>query len=211
MAILHFAYPTGMLPVVGVSDDRPVREFRPDSNDAVAWRPGKLWSLWEMLNNWAYFYLHIGLGLGWAELDLKTYRKQEIWTAGLAGTEPTFIEASNPIVDALYQRCEQINSSLPYQDFGAIPGKVASLQAKILSARKNPLAKGKLAINELIDDVEHIKNDFMLILSKRHYYYITPELFKNYGKPDLFGEKVTKKFPKARDDIERGGKLLGSR
>jgi hypothetical protein len=148
-----------------------------------------------MLSNWAYFYLHIGLGLGWAELDLKSYRKQEVWAAGIAPPTLTFIEASNPIVQAL--RCEQINSTLPYQDLGAIPGNMAALQAKILASQKSPLAQGKLSLNELIDDVECIKNDFMLILSKRYYYYVTPELCGYYGKPHLFGERVAQKFPAA--------------
>jgi hypothetical protein len=48
----------GTFPVVGgCIISAPLRDFRADSNDAVAWHSGKLWSLWDMLKvNAAAFY-----------------------------------------------------------------------------------------------------------------------------------------------------------
>jgi len=44
-----------------------VRDFQSDSNGAVAWRPGKLWSLWDIMMNYQIFgFCHLLQAL-WAE------------------------------------------------------------------------------------------------------------------------------------------------
>jgi hypothetical protein len=50
--------------------------------------------------------------------------------------------------------------------------------------------------------------DFRLVLSKHRFYYLQHSISSFYGKPNLFGDAVVKKFPKAQSDIERAGNCL---
>jgi hypothetical protein len=43
-----------------VNCERPVRDFQSGSNDAVECRPGKPWSLWDMLRIYAQDYIELG-------------------------------------------------------------------------------------------------------------------------------------------------------
>jgi hypothetical protein len=38
----------------------PVRDFQSDGNRSAPWHPGKLWSLWEMLRDYAENYIQLG-------------------------------------------------------------------------------------------------------------------------------------------------------
>jgi hypothetical protein len=76
-----------------------------------------------------------------------------------------------------------------------------------MAQRKPPLRK-KLNVEELLNDVARIKNDFLYILSERWYYSVAPLDSELYGKPDLFGPKVAKKFGFAGRDIEHAGNCL---
>jgi hypothetical protein len=59
-----------------------------------------------------------------------------------------------------------------------------------------------------LKDVVQLKNDFRYTLAKRKFYSINSELLPYYGKPELFGAAVAKKFPKARNDVEWAGNCL---
>jgi hypothetical protein len=62
--------------------------------------------------------------------------------------------------------------------------------------------------NDILDDVMKIKDHFTILLSTVKFYYIRPTFARFYGKPQLFGDLVAEKFPKASEDIERAGNCL---
>jgi len=160
-----------------------------------------------MLNTWGYQYLHIGLALAYAEVDLQRYRNQK--TAGVAPPQPSVIEPNNPIIDALYAKCDDILALLSGQDLEPIPGNIERLKAKIIVARTQRGALiGYLPTDEILNDVVRLKNDFALILSSRFFYDLSPAEARFYRKSALFGEMVAKKFNAARDDIESAGNCL---
>jgi len=160
-----------------------------------------------MLSNWGYLYFHIGQGLGYAELDLQKYRAATAAPIGVASPTPSTIESHNPIIAALYGHLSTIGRMVEFQELGTIPRDAETLKAKIDGTRKkNPLAL--LFVDEILSDVQRLQNDFRYILEKRKFYSISPELVEHYGKPELFGVAVTKRFSKASDDIESAGNCL---
>lgn len=160
-----------------------------------------------MLSNWGYVYFHIGQGLAYAELDLLRYQSRLV--SGVAPAPPSTIEPTNPLITALYGHCATVLSMVEYQDLGTLPRDVDRLKTKIEVAKgSNPVFSKNLSTDEILKDVQTIKNDFRYLLERRKFYSISPELFSNYGKPELFGRPVAKKFPLARNDIEWAGNCL---
>jgi hypothetical protein len=165
-----------------------------------------LWSLWDMMSNWGYRYLHIGAALAYAEVDLQRYALRQ--ALGVAPIQRSEIEADNPIIDALYSRCEEISALSQDQELGAIPGNVTRLKARIIAARKQiPNGRGLLT-EQILEDVTRLKNDFAYILENRFFYDLEPGLHGYYANPELFGGQVTVKFKESRDDIEHAGNCL---
>ena len=178
----------------------PAYKRCPSLENAV---PHGRWSLQDMLNHWGYRYLVIGNALTHMEMSLEVH-------LGLIGDSEhdrrtSDIQTDGGAREYLLAKCHEIEGFLSDQDLGTIPGNVASLMAKIMVARRN---KAPLYAVDLLKDVQRLKNDFALILSNRFFYSVRPELNDLYGKPELFGEKVAKKFPKATSDIEWAGNCL---
>lgn len=156
-----------------------------------------------MLNHWGYRYLVIGNALTHMETSLEVH-------LGLIGGSEKDRRASDLQADEtargeLLAKCHEIEGFVSDQDLGAIPGNLTALMAKIMVARRDKIP---LYATDLLKDVQRLKNDFALILSKRFFYSLRPEFNELYGKPALFGERVAKKFPKAADDIEWAGNCL---
>lgn len=169
-----------------------------------------LWSLWQMLEQWGYFYTHIGLAIGYSEAALIERRIQLTNANSLAANsgEPLYIRTDEAIVSAIYARCGEIARLAKPQDLGAVPRNAEVLKAKIEVAKRKPLMGQKLNIEELLNDVERIKNDMLYILESRLFYSLTSQAAEIYGKPELFGPKVAKKFSAACADIEWAGNCL---
>jgi hypothetical protein len=180
----------------------PLREARPDGNGAFIWYPGRLWSLLDMLEKWGYFYVHVGLALGYSDLDLTKFVEAGSNAAGL----PVQIEVNHPIVSSLESRCDEILKFTKDQELGAVPSHASHIKAKIAAAKRRK--DQSLNARELLDEVGRIKNDLFYILSQRPFYSLRPVDVQLYGQPMLLGARVAKKFPKARKDIERAGNCL---
>src|SRR6266446_5558809 len=148
-----------------------------------------------MLDNWGYRYLHVGLALGYAEVDLQRHRDQKV--AGLA-PQPSTIALPNPIITNLYSRLDDISKLSEEQDLAVIARNIFSLKAKIVTAHQRHTV---LPTDELLDDVTRIKNDLLHVLSSRCFYLLTTEQAVYYVQTELFGVGVAKKFKEANDDI----------
>lgn len=160
-----------------------------------------------MLDHWGYRFLGIGQALGFIEVDLQNHRKQ---TGGsLTGHGTSTIPPDHPVAKFVLAKCDEILKLIgDLDDLGAIPQNVRLLHVKFFAASPHALNPVPIYTNDLIQDVERIKNDFLYILSNRFFYYLRPDIASNYGKPELFGAPVAKKFKEARDDIEHAGNCL---
>jgi hypothetical protein len=161
-----------------------------------------LWSLWDMLNHWGYKYFVIGTAIAYTELGLINHRRSVNALNNPNGT----IEYSNPIVKLLKDKLNEIQKFGDDRNLGAIPQNIRRLVAKIHAG--GPGTDRPLYIDDLLEDVTRIKNDFSYVLIERSFYSIRPELLEYYGQPELFGPRVAKKFNAARSDIERAGSCL---
>lgn len=159
-----------------------------------------------MLDHWGYKFLGIGTALGYMELDLQNHRKA---TGGsTVGHGTSTIDPDHPVAKFVKAKCDEILKLSFDCELGTIPRNIRRVHVKLLQANPRLPQPIPLYTNDLLEDVTLIKNDFLYLLSKRLFYYLPSETAEFYGKPDLFGENITKKFPKARDDLERAGNCL---
>jgi hypothetical protein len=170
------------------------------------WDSCRLWSLQDMLETWGYNYLIIGTALAYAETELEKHRAK---TGGAtAGHGTSILDPDDQAATLLEAKCDEVISLAADQDLGVITTNCELLKAKISTTRKQKPRGLELYTNDILDGVRRIKNDLIIILSRKYFYYLKPGSEKNYGKPELFGPAVAKKFKAARDDIERAGNCL---
>lgn len=169
--------------------------------------PYGLWSLWDMLSHWGYIYFSIGAELAYLEVALENHRTK---TGGaIAGHGTSLLDPDHVVAGEVIERCNTIIRLAPArQELDAITTNAEVLKTKILNSRRQKPHHLEIYTNDTLDDVRKIKNDLRIILSKRLFYFLRPDLSEFYGQPELFGERVAKKFPNARDDIESAGNCL---
>jgi hypothetical protein len=184
----------------------PLREFPSDSSGAIGWHPGKLWSLWDMLNDWGYDYLNIGTALAYVETDLENHRKRT--NGAIAGHGTSILDPDDQVAHFVQSKCDEILRLAPNHDLEPIPTNIEILKATIIKARMQKPHGPEIYTNDILKDVQRIRNNFIVILSKRFFYYVRSDLSKYYGKPELFGETVAAEFPAAPSDLERAGNCL---
>jgi hypothetical protein len=159
-----------------------------------------------MLDQWGYKFLGIGTALGYIEADLQNHRKTT--NGSLSGHGTSIIEPHHPVAKFVLAKCDEILKLAGELELGVVPRNIRLLHVKFLLADSHVNNPDPIYTNDLIRDVETIKNDFLYILSKRFFYYLPPDLAKCYAQPELFGPAVAKKFKNARDDIEHAGNCL---
>jgi hypothetical protein len=168
--------------------------------------PGRLWSLWDMLDRWGYLYFATANALTYAETALEGYRQR---TGGaIAGHGTSILDPNSAEADLVAVKCDEaLNLMEQHPDeLGPIPFNLAVLRTKIIESRKPHQLE--LYTNDVLDDVRRILNDFRAVLTRHVFYRLPTLLVRLYGQPELFGEKVAKKFPKAQKDVERAGNCL---
>lgn len=161
-----------------------------------------------MLEHWGYVYLSIGTALAYAEVDLENHRKK---TGGaIAGHGTSILDPDSVTAKFVEAKCEEVLSLAKDQeaDLEPIPTNLELLRVKLIAARQQKPHGLELYTNDILDEVRRATNDFRVKLSKRFFYYLPSDLQQFYGKPQLFGARVAKKFPKACSDIERAGNCL---
>lgn len=190
----HFTYPAarGM-----------VMPRRPSPQPPI---PYGLWSLWDMLDQWGYKFLGIGTALGYIEVDLQNHRRAT--NGSLVGHGTSIIDPDHPTAKFVRDKFDEILGLSGDLELGAIPQNIRRLYVKFIAANRHLPVPVPVYTNDVLQDVERIKNDFLYILSQRFFYYLQPEMANCYGKPELFGAAVAKKFKSARDDIEHAGNCL---
>jgi len=157
-----------------------------------------------MLNHWGYRFLSIGTALAYVETDLENYRKAT--NGSIAGHGTSTLDPDHITAKFIEAKCDEILGLIEDDDdLGVIPENIEILKGRIITSRHQKPHHLELYTNDLLADVRRIHNDFRMILSKRWFYSLRSDQSKFYGKPELFGDVVAKKFPAAVKDIERAG------
>lgn len=159
-----------------------------------------------MLETWGYKFVAIGTALGYVEIDLQNHRRST--NGSLTGHGTSTIEEHHPVAKFVRAKFDEILKLSGDIELGPVPQNIRRLYVKFLAASPNMPEPIPLYTNDVLQDVERIKNDFLYILSKRFFYYLPPDLARFYGQTALFGEAVAKKFPGASNDIEWAGNCL---
>jgi hypothetical protein len=94
-----------MLPVVGVAMSAPLdRDFRPGSNGAVVWHPGKLWSLLDMLHSYFPIY-QIALDLEALRGTVQTLKEHSRYTSKPSEVTESIAKDFTTLLKTIHQRC----------------------------------------------------------------------------------------------------------
>jgi hypothetical protein len=163
----------------------PLRDFPSDRNGAVRWRPGKLWSLWDMLQN--YFPIF--------EIALAIQKLSS--SASLRGSSSYSSHREVDHLDSAEFKAilEKIQRECP--SVGLIqPAEIASS----IIGRPTPETYRELNV-----ELTHLSDSLSRELKKGGVFCIAPERKGYYGRDDLFGPEVAAAFPSCERDIREAG------
>jgi hypothetical protein len=158
-----------------------IRDCQSGSNGAVAWHPGRLWSLWEMLRSYFPIY-QIAL------------RLQSLRTTGmLLRSSRTLVpqdevDRFHLLLEAIQRRC--LENNLTY---------TADMAKRILD---RPLPKTYV---DMFPELDHLNDSLSHELEKEAVFRISPERKDYYEQTALFGPKVATAFPSCERDIRKAG------
>lgn len=165
-----------------------------------------LWSLWDMLDMWGFNYLMIGQAFAYAETELEKHRERTKGT--IAGHGTSLLDPDDQVAKLLEAKCDEIIGLSTDQNLEVIIVNLQMLKHKIETARKQKPHGLEIYTNDILESVRTIKTNLIIILSHKYLYHLKPGNEKYYGKPELFGPAVAKKFPATRDDVESAGNCM---
>lgn len=165
-----------------------------------------------MIDHWGYRFLGVGTALAYAETALERHQTE---TKGeIAGHGTSILPPDSPAANLVVDKCTEVlglladrpdDPAISYE-LGSIPTNIQILQGKIINSRKPHQLK--LYTNDILDELRAIKTNFIIVLSKRWFYALSPEAAEHYGLIAAFGEDFWEKFRNARDDLEHAGNCL---
>jgi hypothetical protein len=173
-----------------------------------------LWSLWDMMDNWGYRFVGIGTALAYAETALEQQRSDT--KGAIAGHGTSILPPDHAAAGLLISKCDEILKLLADRpddpkieyELGPIPTNVEILKARLIGSRRQMPHHLEIYTNDILDSVRKIKNDFLIVLSSRWFYALSPGAAEHYGLIAAFGEEFWQKFKNARDDLEHAGNCL---
>lgn len=164
------------------------------------------------MNHWGYRFLGIGTALAYAETALERHRYDT--NGAIAGHGTSILPADSSAADLVVAKCAEILKLLAekpddpkiWYELGAIPTDIQILHSKLLRSRQPHQLE--IYTNDILDEIRGIKSDFLIVLSNRWFYALTPAAAEHYGLIAAFGEEFWEKFKNARDDLEHAGNCL---
>jgi hypothetical protein len=182
--------------------------------ETIVWSSCRLWSLWDMLDKYAWWFFIL------AEL-LTQLRRDLGLPPPLAFTPPPSLtglgslasvlslESGNPSVPSLPAPIsdsdrERIGSTLGWVIDSCLQIGLVGISKDIERARNDAgglfLDRQKLRFH-----VEHITNRIVDELEEQLFLHIPAEKARYYRVADLFGPQIGAKFPQAREDLTNAG------
>jgi hypothetical protein len=171
-----------------------------------------LWSLWDMISDWGYQFILVGIALAYAETALEGHRAKT--NGAIAGHGTSILSPDSAVADLVIDKCDEILQLLADKsgepaisyELGPIPTNIHVLQSKLIRSRKPHQLE--LYTNDILGEIRTIKSNFIIILSERWFYALGPAAAEHYGLDAAFGEGFWEKFKDARDDLEHAGNCL---
>jgi hypothetical protein len=182
VAILQLPNPMAILPASGDLTMIPaIRDCQSESNGAVAWRPDKLWSLWDMLQSYFPIYK--------IAIELQRLRRTADVYKG-ARREVDNIDANSfqLLLKTIQRECLALGLTAPNE------------MAKRLITKAPPET-----YDILFADLDHLDGSLMTELEKEAVFRISPERKDFFMRKNLFGPKVAAAFPSCQRDIRKAG------
>src|SRR5450759_1647708 len=166
MAILYFTNPT-VLPMSSAGQD---------------FQPGRLWSLWDMLQS---YYLIYQLAL-----MLQSLRATSLFFKDSVHKKPPQDEVNrfNALLEAVHQRC--LEYGLNY---------TSDMAKRIID---KPALE---TYADIFPELDHLNGSLSYELEKEAVFRVPLERKKCYEQDDLFGKKVAAAFPSCERDIRKAG------
>jgi len=149
-----------------------------------------------MLEIFAHAFFVIGQALTNAERDLLRYSGGGEENEYVTFNHPVLVEANRSLSYIV-----QLNDSV---ELYPIVKDARKLYNKI--SDRNPLRP--LATIDVLTQVQELRKDLQDVLRERQFYYLRQDLSRLYGKPELFGDVIAKKFRSASSDLEHAGNCL---
>jgi hypothetical protein len=162
----------------------PLREITSDSNDAVLWHPGKLWSLWDMLLNHFPIY----------EITVDLQKLRVIADRYLASRI-----GNGPINDLESRQFRELLEKIQ-QEFPPLGLTQTSEIAQSITGRPTPETYRELSI-----ELAHLGDSLGRELKREGIFRIPPERKDYFERDDLFGPEVAAAFPSCERDIRKAG------
>jgi hypothetical protein len=164
----------------------PIREIPSEGNGAIDWRPGKPWSLWDMLEFAASRFTGM--------MDLIC-----VWTTALGMPEITIGDES------LWESTrQQIRNSSKLCDELGLPVSVEALHQLELNFKSDAI--GWPRDQQVL--FRYARDSIITEMRCRKFLTVSPGHVRYYAQPELFGAEVFKNFSSANEDIAEAGTCL---
>ena len=157
------------------------REPKPDCNRAVAWRPGRLWNLWDMLQSYFPIYK--------ISVDLQRLRRTaDVHRGTSQRVHDSDAKNFQLLLEAIQRECLALGLTAPNE------------MAKRLIDKPPPENYEVMFV-----DLDHLDGSIGTALEKEAVFRIPPERKDFFERDKLFGSKVSNAFPSCGRDIRKAG------
>lgn len=152
--------------------------------------PHRLWSLWEMIDNYAHTFAFLCGALEYLESRLQQEQRALIphddWCCKIGRD---YMEIAKPMLGAV--------------GMTAVIPEIQRIERSLDIAPQSVIGTDSLK-----HAIKHLNNRIKDDLKEIKFLYVSPTNRDLYESKNLFGDIVTAKFAKAAEDIENAGKCL---
>lgn len=152
-----------------------------------------------MLEKYALKFLVIGWSLSRIERLLLHYRADN--QKNLITVDTSKIKRDHEIISSIKETFDSL-----LKDCNAIELEAVALRIRRMTV--DLLVDQPIEVNDLLEGIAELKDDFSDELNIRFFHYVRPDLKSFYGRQDHFGPSVEKKFSDSLEDIEHAGNCI---
>jgi hypothetical protein len=179
--------PRGTTCARGRTMNASLREIQSNSNGAVAWCSGRLWSLWDMLQSYYPIYQ--------IALDLEVLRSRSKYLRESSSYSRQRSEVSEPaahdfaaLLKVIHQKCLEYNMT-----------HTSDMAKRVLDG------DAPTTYADMFSHLNHLDGSLIHELNKEAVFRIPPERKDYFEHDTLFGPEVAAAFPSCERDIRKAG------
>jgi hypothetical protein len=173
----------------------PLREIASDCRVVTDWPPGKLWSLWDMLEKYALLFTVATVGLSEAK-----------WLCIPLQLQPGEKQVPREMIErAAAHGLRIIRQAAILSDMDDVLPELDRLEQLIWPPHKDmPLAP----LNGIAQAINHLISRLQDELNSQYFFHLDQKDVQFYLEEKPFGQKVADKFEQANEDICEAAKCL---